>query len=135
MSKKQHVEVRSGTKEEYMRLTHVTTDHMWIQTFLQDLCVSATLLAHNPILHVNTKYLEIYLFFVRDKAISLNICSCPYVKHRSMDICVHQTFLFLKISPAQGQIKSNLQTQCDRPFITIQYPLSLCQRYNIYQAM
>lgn len=73
---------RFSTKFEYISLAPATADLLWIHTLLQEINIvtkplvvlcdnpSAILLAHNPIMHFQTKHKEIYLLFVKEKVLA-----------------------------------------------------------------
>jgi hypothetical protein len=72
-------------------MANTTTELIWIQSLLQELCIpfhpptllcdniSAVSLAHNPVLHSRTKHIELDIHFVREKVLSkqLNILHVP----------------------------------------------------------
>ena len=78
-SRKQQVVARSSTEAEYRSLAQTAADISWIQTLFTELKVpfstpivfcnnqSAVAIAHNPVLHAQTKHMEIDVFFVREK--------------------------------------------------------------------
>ncbi|XP_062093431.1 secreted RxLR effector protein 161-like [Humulus lupulus] len=82
-SKKQQVIARSSTKFEYRSLALATAELFWIQLFLTELTfpvsgclilwcdnMGARPLAPNPVFHSQTKHIEIYLHFVRDRVLA-----------------------------------------------------------------
>jgi len=76
-SKKQAVVIRSSADAEYCSLAQTTSEILWVQTLLNELGIShcapriycdnqsAIALAHNHVLHAQTKHMKIDLFFVR----------------------------------------------------------------------
>ena len=78
-SKKQHTISRSSTEAEYRSLANVTAELSWIVSLLGELkaksekvpvvcCdnLSTVQLAANPVLHAQTKHVELDLYFVRE---------------------------------------------------------------------
>ena len=81
-SKKQHIVSRSSIEAEYRSLAGITAEITWLTALLSELrlilprtpavwCdnLSTVLLFENPILHARTKYIELDLYFVREKVI------------------------------------------------------------------
>lgn len=81
-SKKQHTISRSSTEAEYRSLVNVTAELSWIVSLLGELkaksekvpvvcCdnLSTVQLAANPVLHAQTKHVELDLYFVREKVL------------------------------------------------------------------
>ncbi|KAL6331808.1 hypothetical protein AAG906_020151 [Vitis piasezkii] len=79
-STKQKVVSRSSAEFEYRGLVFATTEIVWMQALLQELCVpipaipllwydniSAYHMAKNPVFHARTKHIEIDLHFIRDQ--------------------------------------------------------------------
>ncbi|GAA0187190.1 transmembrane signal receptor [Lithospermum erythrorhizon] len=73
---------RYNTEAEYRALAFTAAEITWLQYILKDLCIalssaplvlcdniSATYLAHNPVLHSRTKYTAIDYHFVREKVL------------------------------------------------------------------
>nr|KYP63465.1 hypothetical protein KK1_018041 [Cajanus cajan] len=89
-SKKQTVIARSSTKAEYRSLALLTTEVMWIQTLLSELHVShhtpivychnmsTVAIAHNLVLHAQTKHMKLDLFFVHEK-VAANLLQVVHV--------------------------------------------------------
>ncbi|RVW20916.1 Retrovirus-related Pol polyprotein from transposon RE2 [Vitis vinifera] len=78
-SNKQKVVSRSSAESEYRALASATSEIIWIQYVLQELCLSsfsppllwcdnksAAHLAANPVFHARTKHIEMDLHFIRD---------------------------------------------------------------------
>ena len=78
-SNKQKVVSRSSAESEYRAFASATSEIIWIQYVLQDLCLSsssppllwcdsksAAHLAANPVFHARTKHIEMDLHFIRD---------------------------------------------------------------------
>ncbi|RVW59875.1 Retrovirus-related Pol polyprotein from transposon RE1 [Vitis vinifera] len=78
-SNKQKVVSRSSAESEYRALASATSEMIWIQYVLQELCLSsssppllwcdnksAAHLAANPVFHARTKHIEMDLHFIRD---------------------------------------------------------------------
>jgi hypothetical protein len=74
--KKQKMIFRSSTKDEYKEIADATTEIMWVQAILQELCIpcpisarlwcdnmGAKYLASNPIFHGRMKHVEIDYHF------------------------------------------------------------------------
>lgn len=74
---------RSSNEAEYRSLAIATSELMWLQSLLQELCVpqsttpvlwcdnlSTIALSANPVLHSRTKHMELDLYFVREKVMS-----------------------------------------------------------------
>ena len=79
---KQRVVSRSSVESEYRGLAIATTEIVWIQALLKELCVqvaqipllwydniSAYHMAKNPVFHAQTKHIEIDLHFFRDQVL------------------------------------------------------------------
>ncbi|XP_019414307.1 PREDICTED: uncharacterized protein LOC109326098 [Lupinus angustifolius] len=77
-SKKQQTISRCSTVVEYRSLALATQEMIWVESLFYEikishqvpliLCdnLSTVSISHNPVLHNRTKYIELYLFFVRD---------------------------------------------------------------------
>lgn len=78
--KKQHVVARSSTKSKYKALAHVSCEITWLESLLKKLHISleevpitwydnlsASQLASNPVFNARTKYIEVYVHFIRNK--------------------------------------------------------------------
>ena len=88
-SRKQVV-ARSSTEAEYDSLAQATAETLWIQTLLTELGVpftipvifcdyqSAVPLAHNPVLHTQTKHMETDVFFVREWVLTKQLNGSSY---------------------------------------------------------
>lgn len=85
-SKKQSVVSRSSTETKYRSLANATSELIWLQSLLQELCVhqsttpvlwcdnlSTIALSANPVLHYRTKHMELDLYFVRKKVMSRSL--------------------------------------------------------------
>lgn len=82
-AKKQTLVARSSADAEYMSLAHATAEILWLQSLLQELRVphkvpkimcdnlSVVALSHNYVLHSRTKHMELDIFFVKEKVITL----------------------------------------------------------------
>jgi hypothetical protein len=81
-AKKQKMVSKSSTEAEYKAMADATTEIMWVQSILQELCVPcprgarlwcdnmrAMYLASNPIFHGRIKHVEVNYHFVRDQVI------------------------------------------------------------------
>ncbi|KAK9224404.1 hypothetical protein WN943_009437 [Citrus x changshan-huyou] len=82
-SKKQSVVIRSSAESKYRALAAASAELTWLQYLFTELginctdkptiwCdnVSATELARNPVYHSRTKYIEIYMHFIRNKVVA-----------------------------------------------------------------
>jgi hypothetical protein len=80
--KKQPTVSRSSTEAEYKSMANATTELMWLQTLLKELCVScpkgahlwcdnmgAKYLSSNPVFHGRMKHIEVDYHFVRDQVV------------------------------------------------------------------
>lgn len=84
-SKKQPLVARSSTEAEYRSMENTIAEILWIQSLLQEsrvpfyspvpMCdnLSVVSLTHNPILHAQTKHMELDLHFLREKDISKHL--------------------------------------------------------------
>lgn len=79
-SKKQHVVSRSSCESEYLALSNLTAELLWIRSLLKEInypqlnasiiwCdnLNAISLAYNPVLHAKTKHVELDVHFIIDK--------------------------------------------------------------------
>jgi len=79
-SKKQHIIARSSAEAEYRAMAQGVCELLWMRTILNDLKVaceepmilycdnkSAISIAHNPVQHDRTKYIEIDRHFIKMK--------------------------------------------------------------------
>ncbi|GAV56481.1 hypothetical protein CFOL_v3_00023, partial [Cephalotus follicularis] len=93
-SKKQNVVARSSAESEFRAVAQGTCDLLWLKIILEDLKIkwegpmklycdnkSAINIAHNPVQHDWTKYIEIDRHFIKEKLEGL-IC-ISYVSSRS----------------------------------------------------
>lgn len=82
-SKKQQVVFRSIAEVEYRSLTHVTTEMVWIQSLLSEICApvktnalvwcnssAAVAVVGNPVMHSKFKHVELDFFFLREKVVN-----------------------------------------------------------------
>jgi hypothetical protein len=78
-AKKQKIVSQSSNEAEYKAMADATTELMWIQSVLQELCIlypksarlwcdnlSAKYLASNPVFHGRMKHVEVDYHFIRD---------------------------------------------------------------------
>ena len=81
-ARKQATVSRSSTESEYKALANATAEIMWVQSLLQELCVSsppaavlwcdnlgAKYLSSNPVFHARTKHIEVDYHFVRERVL------------------------------------------------------------------
>ena len=82
-SNKQKVVFRNTIESEYCALTSIASKIIWIQSILQEICLSsssppllwcdnesATHLAANPMFHARTKHIELDFHFIQDRVLS-----------------------------------------------------------------
>ena len=90
-ARKQATVSRSSTESEYKALANATAEIMWVQSLLQELCVSspptavlwcdnlgAKYLSSNPVFHARTKHIEVDYHFVRER-VSKNLLKVDFV--------------------------------------------------------
>ena len=90
-ARKQATVSRSSIESEYKALANATAEIMWVQSLLQELCVSsppaavlwcdnlgAKYLSSNPVFHARTKHIEVDYHFVRER-VSKNLLKVDFV--------------------------------------------------------
>ena len=112
-SKKQPTVARSSTEVEYRALASTAAEITWLQYLLKDLripllatpailCdnISATYLAHNPVLHSRSKHIAIDYHFVREKVLlgDLSVAHVP-TAHQLADVFT-KPLSHVKFAPA-----------------------------------
>ena len=86
-SKKQNVVARSSVKAKFRSLAHGICEALWIVRVLKELGIpmskpmkvycgnkAAISIAHDPVLHDRTKYIEVDRHFIKEKIESGKIC-------------------------------------------------------------
>lgn len=81
-SKKQTTVLRSSTEAKYRSLAQATIEVLWLKSLLQKLYIhqtrpsivwvenlSTVFMSPNPVIHAQTKHMEIDLHFIREKVL------------------------------------------------------------------
>lgn len=84
-SNKQSLVARSSAKAEHRNLALIASKVLWIQSLLHELNISiptpviycdnqsTVALSHNPVLYSRTKHMEMNIFFIREKVLSISL--------------------------------------------------------------
>lgn len=98
--KKQSLVARSNTKVEYIALAHTTYELIWIESLMNELHINYSLLtllydnlstmkmSHNPVLHVYTKHIELYIHFVCERVVAQRL-QIKHVPSHTQIVDVH----------------------------------------------